>query len=197
MKQQLYTHEKQCAKCKIVKDRADFHSAKNRKDGLYAYCQSCAIADVQKKMSNPKTKAKKAEYDAQRYASQKKDILKLKKERYENSRKQLIEKSTMWAKENKEARRAISKSYKGRRRSIERCGINGVQLKNWLELQIKICNWCNANCSEKFEIDHIIPLSRGGSHEVDNLTIACPSCNRQKSNKMPEDFKAVLLKRNL
>ncbi|MDM8527976.1 HNH endonuclease [Anaerolineales bacterium HSG24] len=33
------------------------------------------------------------------------------------------------------------------------------------------------------QIEHIIPLSKGGSNEVDNLWLACARCNRYKSNK--------------
>jgi 5-methylcytosine-specific restriction endonuclease McrA len=31
-----------------------------------------------------------------------------------------------------------------------------------------------------FEIDHIVPASAGGETALDNLCLACPSCNRYK-----------------
>jgi 5-methylcytosine-specific restriction endonuclease McrA len=34
-----------------------------------------------------------------------------------------------------------------------------------------------------FEMEHIIPLSVGGSTDFDNLCLACPVCNRHKSNR--------------
>jgi len=37
------------------------------------------------------------------------------------------------------------------------------------------------------EVDHIIPLSKGGPHRLSNLAIACDKCNRHKSAKMPEE----------
>jgi hypothetical protein len=40
------------------------------------------------------------------------------------------------------------------------------------------------------EIDHIIPLSRGGSHVIQNVAIACSSCNREKSDRSPFTNKA-------
>lgn len=35
----------------------------------------------------------------------------------------------------------------------------------------------------RFTIDHIIPLSKGGTDEMENLCLACFHCNRRKSNK--------------
>lgn len=35
-----------------------------------------------------------------------------------------------------------------------------------------------------FNIDHIIPKSKGGSDKVDNLQVTCVDCNERKSNKV-------------
>ena len=37
-------------------------------------------------------------------------------------------------------------------------------------------------------VDHIIPLSRGGTHTIDNLAIACKRCNLVKHDKLPEEI---------
>ena len=44
------------------------------------------------------------------------------------------------------------------------------------------CRKCNI--TDNLEIDHIIPLSRGGNHEINNLQILCRKCNRSKGNKI-------------
>lgn len=36
----------------------------------------------------------------------------------------------------------------------------------------------------RLEIEHIIPLARGGSDEESNLWLACPICNGHKSDKV-------------
>lgn len=38
--------------------------------------------------------------------------------------------------------------------------------------------------AEENNIDHIVALSIGGTNDLVNLQLACPSCNRKKSNKM-------------
>lgn len=35
-----------------------------------------------------------------------------------------------------------------------------------------------------FHVEHVIPLSRGGHSQLDNLALACPSCNLHKANRI-------------
>ncbi len=49
------------------------------------------------------------------------------------------------------------------------------------------CEYCQAPelvFNFPFEIEHIQPLSRQGSHELDNLALACRSCNLRKGNRV-------------
>jgi hypothetical protein len=53
-----------------------------------------------------------------------------------------------------------------------------------------MCTYCGASGNDaELEIDHIIPVSKGGSNHISNLTTACKACNMKKSNKSEEDFK--------
>lgn len=42
---------------------------------------------------------------------------------------------------------------------------------------------CYCNSTENLEIDHIIPLSKGGKEDEINMQVLCRACNRRKSNK--------------
>jgi len=41
-------------------------------------------------------------------------------------------------------------------------------------------------------MDHRIPLSRGGRHEIENITPACKPCNSRKHTRTEEEFRAFL-----
>lgn len=62
----------------------------------------------------------------------------------------------------------------------------------------KACGCCTI-CGEfvpidDFTIDHIMPISKGGSYDLDNLQLAHPSCNRMKDDALPDDFFDKMIK---
>jgi 5-methylcytosine-specific restriction endonuclease McrA len=50
-----------------------------------------------------------------------------------------------------------------------------------------LCNHCHTQLI-KYDVDHIIPLSRGGSNWPTNLQLLCPHCNRSKHDKTMEEW---------
>lgn len=40
------------------------------------------------------------------------------------------------------------------------------------------------------ELDHIIPISKGGPHVLENTQLLCRKCNSEKSDKLPEEWLA-------
>ena len=56
-----------------------------------------------------------------------------------------------------------------------------IKLKN-------ACRYCGCNLAGDEHIDHITPLSRGGSDYPRNLTLACHSCNQEKTNKTLDEY---------
>lgn len=49
------------------------------------------------------------------------------------------------------------------------------------------CTYCG-KVGGKLECDHIVPISKGGNDEFDNLVTSCRKCNRQKKDKSVEEF---------
>lgn len=53
----------------------------------------------------------------------------------------------------------------------------------------QFCRWCCIRLMPKNrEIDHIIPLFRGGEHIADNLAASCKSCNSSRRTKLVEEW---------
>lgn len=49
------------------------------------------------------------------------------------------------------------------------------------------CVFCKRN-DRPLEVEHILAKSKGGTNQVDNLTISCTPCNNKKSNRPIEEF---------
>ena len=52
------------------------------------------------------------------------------------------------------------------------------------------CYWCKrlTTFPAEREVDHIVPLTRGGDHTAKNLCISCRNCNQAKNDQMPDEF---------
>lgn len=50
------------------------------------------------------------------------------------------------------------------------------------------CRYCGTPLNGGGEVDHILPVSRGGNSDPDNLTLACLTCNRDKHSKTADEF---------
>jgi len=61
-----------------------------------------------------------------------------------------------------------------------------VTAEDWIEIlenHKHRCFYCHRRMM-RLTIDHVIPLSKGGTHTKENLVPACQSCNSRKSNKI-------------
>ncbi|NJO42730.1 MAG: HNH endonuclease [Cyanobacteria bacterium CRU_2_1] len=63
-----------------------------------------------------------------------------------------------------------------------------------------LCEYCHASEQwqyVKFTVDHVLPISLGGTNSLDNLALACFHCNRRKTNRLtaidPESGETVSL----
>jgi 5-methylcytosine-specific restriction endonuclease McrA len=55
-------------------------------------------------------------------------------------------------------------------------------------LQNDMCAYCRCELKSKGHVDHITPVSKGGSNNRSNLQILCGSCNSKKHDADPIVF---------
>lgn len=56
------------------------------------------------------------------------------------------------------------------------------------------CQYCGTGAES---IDHVVPRSRGGRHEWDNVVAACRPCNLRKGDRLLDETNLVLRRRPL
>lgn len=94
---------------------------------------------------------------------------------------------------NRRARHKYRKTEKGiaTRRTLKfmrtRPELGKLDYKAFIEKVIRM-NWLCVGCGKVLNIDtvtvdHIKPLSKGGTHHIDNLQPMCHSCNSSKGNR--------------
>jgi predicted nucleic acid-binding Zn ribbon protein len=69
----------------------------------------------------------------------------------------------------------------------------GVSPRDWQRTLNRFqgrCAYCN-NPTPLPHMDHVIPLARGGLHQIGNVLPACPDCNMHKGSKLLAVWRAT------
>lgn len=96
-----------------------------------------------------------------------------------------------WQSANPERVREFVRAGKLRRRAREHNAEGthtAADIKAQYARQNGKCYYCHVKVGDRYHVDHVIPLSRGGSNGPENIVIACPSCNTSKSDKLPHEW---------
>lgn len=103
---------------------------------------------------------------------------------YKENREYKLACDAKWARENAHLKRL----YRSRRRALE-SGAPGFATYQQTQWRLEFHGWRCFYCKGPFEeIDHAIPLSRGGSNWPSNLLPSCRSCNRRKFMQTYKEF---------
>lgn len=121
---------------------------------------------------------------------------------YEANRDEVLAKGASYRSERRESRAAATREWRranpekariaDRNKKVRRKGAEGTHtledIRAIFARQKNKCAECGINLSRGHHIDHIQPLSRGGSNWPKNLQALCPTCNLQKHASDPIDF---------
>ena len=57
------------------------------------------------------------------------------------------------------------------------------------------CQYCGGTPPRSdLTLDHVVPRSRGGATEWENVVVACRACNQRKGNRTPREAQMALLR---
>ena len=154
---------KTCTRCGETKALDEFHNRKDAKDGKNSHCKTCARV------------IKRAYLDANR--------------EIHRERRRIY----YWA--NRDRERSQGSAYQAanpeksrirEQRRRARKADNGVYLvtdRDYRRILESPCVACGS--TQDIQVDHIIPIARGGRHAVGNLQALCGSCNASKWAYLP------------
>ena len=101
------------------------------------------------------------------------------RDRYQQTKEAVLKRCKTWRQANPEKQA----EYRHRRRAL----VLNCQYEDYNPLDIfKDCVYCGGQ--DSLEVEHLIPLSRGGDHTKENLAVACRSCNASKNSKTPLEW---------
>ena len=179
-----------CSKCNIEKIVTEFYFRSDTKKYKNA-CKDCIKKEKVIRESDPKIRERRARKEKERRAKDDGTINAKLREYRKTEKAKAIAKA--WSKNNKDKIRNYNRTQRARRKFALKAELSAstAEVKSWLDAQTAICTYCETEMpKDKIHVDHMIPLSRGGTHTIDNLAIACNKCNCSKNNKTPEEFKA-------
>ena len=166
------------------------------------------VREQNRKDLRKRSPAQKAASD-KRYREKYPEKMKARKRaEYQANKAKRDEQNKAWVEAHPERRREISRNWAARnpdtllvnnhkRRARKAAApVNDFTAAQWREIKEAYghrCVYCGRKM-ERLSQDHIIPLSKGGSHTVSNVVPACLSCNKKKqAGPPPVPVQALLL----
>jgi 5-methylcytosine-specific restriction endonuclease McrA len=182
---------KRCSRCGVVKYFGEFSKQAKCAGGVDSQCRQCKNENARRRYRKDPDKhiAKAKDYDD----SKRREANERKRRYRMRNRKRQAEWLSIWRVRNKDKAQC---NYRARRaRKANASGTHSAeQVRARFDYYGNKCIYCGSN--ESLEVEHRIPLSRGGSDWPANLAPACKSCNCSKHAKTETEFKKILEERN-
>lgn len=148
-----------------------------------AACKPCRVVEaVDYQRANPEKKAVWTKNDRTRNRDKR-------NARTREYRKENRDKVNRWARETYRNAPGTAETRARRRARMLEADTRTITNKDRARLLASPCAACGSR--DLIEIDHVIPLARGGRHSVGNMQALCQSCNRSKRDKLWIEYKAL------
>lgn len=167
---------KYCGGCRCEKPHDRFSKNARRSDGLAIQCKDCYRDYHKARMEDEAYRAKKLENKQRWYAANK-----------DTAKEAWRGKAAEWKKANPARQSAYYSRRKAAKLSCED-SFTHEDVLHRLKWQKNKCAICRSKLTNGYHVDHINPLSRGGSNGARNIQILCQSCNCSKHAKDPIDY---------
>lgn len=195
---------KTCTKCKVEKQSGDFYSHKQTADRLYPHCKACSSLISKLRYEKNKeaiceksriwrilNKEKASESYSEYREKNKQKLSQYYKEWLSANRDKARAHNSKWAKANKDRYSAYSRNRRAAK-ALSGGSHTTEDIRAIFEKQGGLCASCKIKLfksgKQKYHVDHIMPLARGGSNWPSNLQCLCPACNLSKGAKHPDDW---------
>lgn len=198
--------QKRCPKCGETKAVSEFSGNRCQPDSLNIYCRVCESERGKKYYAAhlEQERKRRRKYHATHLEQERKSVKRYAAAHQEQTReyqkewqhkhqKQMIEYSRRYENAHREQRNKSRREYRlvhpGKSREYAsrwhalrmNAGGSGFTAEQWSDLQKDynhLCAYCNQG--KPLEIDHVVPLSKGGKHDICNIVPVCRSCNASK-----------------
>ena len=200
---------RRCAKCNELKSCSEFYANKSQSGGLDYYCKVCKKISISSSRSE-RTVQRSRERSRERMRRLRISDPELQKENTRASYRKHAEsrklKQIAYNHDHAEERRIKAREYrlknlltirareaeKNARRYAVEGSFTKEEIQSKLDYQCGNCYWCKLPHGENYQLDHIVPLAKGGTNWSYNIAISCKRCNHRKKDKMPDEWLKVL-----
>jgi 5-methylcytosine-specific restriction endonuclease McrA len=146
---------------------------RENRDRILAKWDDPEYRERQRKNARKPKRAAKKKQKAAAYRDANREVLREKRREYHRSNPQK-------AKAKKAKRRAMEKGAKGKTTASQ---------ISFLQKTLNYrCVYCNEPLGTDWHLDHLVPLSKGGTNYPNNLVPSCAKCNLQKGRKSLKNF---------